>query len=49
MITEGKWVLGKEDDAQEDAVKNVRIVWEGLFFGKDEIGIICGAFRLLAL
>jgi hypothetical protein len=37
MITEGKWVLGKEDDAQEDAVKNIRIVWEGLFFGKHEI------------
>jgi hypothetical protein len=34
MITEHKWVLGKEEDPQEDAVKNVRIIWEGLFFGK---------------
>lgn len=33
MITEKKWVLGKEDSDQEDAVKNLRIIWEGLFFG----------------
>jgi len=33
MITEKKWVLGKDDSDQEDAVKNLRIIWEGLFFG----------------
>jgi hypothetical protein len=35
MITEAKWVLGREDDPQEDAVKNIRIIWEGLFYGKE--------------
>jgi hypothetical protein len=34
MINEKKWVLGKEDSEQEDAIKNLRIIWEGLFFGK---------------
>jgi hypothetical protein len=34
MITEKKWVLGKEESDQEDAVKNLRIIWEGLFFGR---------------
>jgi hypothetical protein len=34
MINEKKWVLGKEDSSEEDAVKNLRIIWEGLFFGK---------------
>ncbi len=36
MIIEGKWVLGREDDPQEDAVKNIRIIWEGLFYGKED-------------
>lgn len=35
MITEAKWVLSREDDPQEDAVKNIRIIWEGLFYGKE--------------
>ena len=34
MINEKKWVLGKEDSEHEDSVKNIRIIWEGLFFGR---------------
>jgi len=48
MITEGKWVLGKEDDAQEDTIKNLRIIQEGLFFGKSQT-FIHPPDRLLAL
>ena len=49
MINEKKWVLGKEDSEQEDAIKNLRIIWEGLFFGKSLNIETHHLFRFLAL
>jgi hypothetical protein len=49
MITEGKWVLGQQDDPNEDAVKNLRIIWEGLFFGESTSLSYIQLCRLLAL
>ena len=49
MISEGKWVLGQQDDPHEDAVKNLRIIWEGLFFGESILLSYIQLRRLLAL